>query len=409
VVNPPDSLTDPALDEVWDRVRDRLERSGSTNRGRVRLPALSAPARLALSAVVDRPAGATVDLRALERGLIRLGLGADLPEALATLGRPVSPEPARRRAERQEAASARTAARAAAAAWPEPWSRDWIDEVIRSGALRNLSADEAVALVAASRMVLDRLAGDAGPTAHVPVSRGELAAKLFGSAHALDTGTRLEAATTRALAHRHGGAEPRDLWARAGAHLDLTSGPVLTWRLPVTSACRLRDLFEAADMRHVPLHLTQLALRQHPIDVPPGTPVLVTENPRVLEAAAEMRASRAVTSGHPSLACQLLLDQLQAAGAELRYHGDFDAEGLDMCAAMHRRGLTPWSMDAGSYLDALQTAAADGVELPREPNPAPPTPWDPTLQTVFDEHRRIVHEERLLPELVFADERPSQG
>ena len=35
-------------------------------------------------------------------------------------------------------------------------------------------------------------------------------------------------------------------------------------------------------------------------------------------------------------------------------------------------------------------------------HPAGPTPWDPGLRGVFESERRIVHQERLLPELLEA-------
>jgi uncharacterized protein (TIGR02679 family) len=106
------------------------------------------------------------------------------------------------------------------------------------------------------------------------------------------------------------------------------------------------------------------------------------------------------TNGNPSGAVRLLLDQLLAAGCQLRYHGDFDAAGLAICARMARLGLRPWRMGVTDYLEALTAAADTGVALPVDDRRAPPTPWDPALRSVFDEHRRIVHEERLLPGLL---------
>jgi hypothetical protein len=41
-----------------------------------------------------------------------------------------------------------------------------------------------------------------------------------------------------------------------------------------------------------------------------------------------------------------------------------------------------------------------GVSLPIDVAVAGPTPWDPTLQAAFNSERRIVHEERLLPDLL---------
>ncbi|HET6954771.1 MAG TPA: DUF2399 domain-containing protein [Acidimicrobiales bacterium] len=397
------SLLAPGLRPVWDAVRRRLERHGVDNRGRVRLPEVPATARLTLQAVIGRRPGATLDLAALERGLCDLGVGDDLPAAIGALGCPVSDVAARRRAERRSAAAAREAARAEAGGWREPWRVAWIDGVVRAGGLRGLGPEAAVDLVRQVRTLLDELdTGPAGGGAPAPLSRVDLAARLFGSAHALDTGTRLEAAATRALALRQVGADPRDLWERAGAHLDLTSGPALTWRLPLAPDSALAGLARQATDLGLPLHLTRFALRRHPVTVAPGTDVLVVENPRVAEAAAQLGAATPVvaTNGNPSGAVRLLVDQLLAAGAMLRYHGDFDAAGLAICARMAHLGLTPWRMDTAHYLAALAAAEADGVELPTDPEPAPPTPWDPSLGSTFDRHRLAVHEERLLPGLL---------
>jgi len=128
----------------------------------------------------------------------------------------------------------------------------------------------------------------------------------------------------------------------------------------------------------------------------------VVENPRVVEAAAQSRSPAAVVAanGNPSGAVRLLIRQLDAGGAHLRYHGDFDAAGLAICGRMHAIGCTPWRMTSGDYLAALDAADAEGVDLPTDEEPVPPTPWEPALQRVFDDHRRIVHEERLLPGLL---------
>jgi uncharacterized protein (TIGR02679 family) len=105
-------------------------------------------------------------------------------------------------------------------------------------------------------------------------------------------------------------------------------------------------------------------------------------------------------NGNPSGAAQLLLTQLRSSGAALRYHGDFDSAGLRICARMHRLALVAWRMGVSDYLDALATAKAQGAELPSDSHRAPPTPWDPALQAELDKRRRIVHEERLLPDLL---------
>jgi uncharacterized protein (TIGR02679 family) len=351
-----------------------------------------------LKSLVGRPLGKTVDLGALEAGLAGLGVGNDLGSALAALGHNVSDEPARLRSERAERREARRLARAIAAEWAEPWAGEWIDEVIRAGVLRGLSVDHARDLLQHVRAILNYLEQDRP----VPISRVDLAARVLGSSHALDNGTRIEAAVARALGCKLGPSDHRDLWAQAGVHLDLTSAPVLTWRLPLSDDCRLADLAAAALDRGIPLHLSRFALEAHPVLVPRGSRILVVENPRVVEAAAQMRAATPVvsTNGRPSSTVLLLLTQLRDAGAELPYHGDFDAAGLAICASLTRLGVVPWRMNAADYLAALAAADAEGAALPQDPHAPGPTPWDPALQGTLDRERRVVHQERLLPGLI---------
>lgn len=366
-----------------------------------------------MGALLGRRLAATIDLGVLERALIELGLGTDLAAALDALGFAVDPLPAQRRAARLVAEDARTAARAAAADWPEEWAAEWIGEVIRAGILGNLDLPAALQLVASVRKVIDRLdpavpglgardqAGPADARAD-PVSRVDLAATTLGSSHALDTGTRLEAATTRALVRMIGHDDARDVWERAGAHTDLVSGPALTWRLPIDPISPLSALAVAAADAGVPLYLTQFALRRHVLTVPAGSIIHVAENPRVVEAAAQRNSDRAIfcTNGNPSGAVRLLVDQLLTSGAELHYHGDFDAAGLAICARMQVLGMAAWAMTADHYRLALADADADGVDLPIDVREAGPTPWDPELRTAFNQGRRIVHEERLLDQLL---------
>ena len=397
----PPSLTIDDLGVVWTAVRRRLEQSGADNRGRIRLGAVSSEGRRVLAALLGRSLRSTIDLARLEAALVELGVGVDLPAALAALGFAVSPEPAARRAVRAEQRDTRRTTRELVAAeWPEPWAREWIDGVIRAGVLRGLDADAAAAMVGTVRRLVDKIADDAD--AGRSSSRVDLAAAIAGSSHALDAGTRLEAATTRALAMRSMGDDSAEAWERAGVHTDLVSAPALTWALPVIPASGLHGLVTAAVDAAVPVHLTRFALAAYPVVVPIGTDVLVVENPRLVEAAVQRRTRGAVVAlnGNPSAAVRLLLDQLLAAGASLRYHGDFDAPGLAICGRMQRLGLRPWRMDTADYRSAVDAAAADGVVLPVEDRPVPPTPWDPQLRAELATRALIVHEERLIDTLL---------
>jgi uncharacterized protein (TIGR02679 family) len=374
-VTVPASLRVPELDPLWALARARLEARGGDSRGRLRVPALSLQAKLALKALVG--------------GLV---------SALSLLDHHVSAEPARRRAERAERQQARRDAREIADGWPEPWAPAWIDEAIRAGILRGLDQGQVRNLLRQVRAVLLYLDRDAP----APISRVDLAAQVLGSAHALDTGTRVERAVARALAHKHGAGDHRELWAQAGVHFDLTSAPALTWALPLSDGCGLARVAATAREAAIPLHLSRLALDKYPAIVPSGCHILVVENPRLVEAAVQKRAATPVisTNGQPSSTVLLLLMQLLQAGAELHYHGDFDTAGLAICARLMRLGLRPWRMDSAHYLAALAAADAEGAVLPIETDGCGPTPWDDTLREVFDRERRIVHQERLLQGLI---------
>lgn len=399
MVKAPASLTSPAMSSVWRAIQDRLESRGLDNRGRVRLPSLSREARLAVTGLLGREPTSTLDLTAVETALIGLDIGTDLPSAIGNLGFAPSPEPAARRAARAERETARSAVRSAAIEWPEPWSTEWIDEVIGAGLLKGLNPSGAVALVKSVRRILDRL--DA-TSADGPISRTDLAATVLGSSHALDSGTALEAVVARALIHRTESEVIERAWESVGVHTDQVSGAALTWALPVLPTSGLHGMVTAAAEAGVPVHLTRYALSTHPVRVDAGTTILVTENPRVVEAAAQRSIDRATitTNGNPSNAVRLLLDQLLACGARLLYHGDFDVPGLAICARMEQLGLSPWLMDSARYRAAVDSAAADGVDLPIETRTAGVTPWDPSLQDAMNAVRRIVHEERLLDDLL---------
>lgn len=394
------SLEAPELRDVWSAVRSRLERTGVDNRGRLRLPALTSRGRLLFAALVGSPATTTVDLGALERSLAALGVGETLPDALRSLGYPVSADTARRRAARRAGHEARDAARAETATWPEPWAAGWIDEVVRAGVLAGSDTAGAIGLVRATRAVLDRI--EAGGRGGGGIARVDLAAEVLGSSHALDRGTKAEAAVTRALRRCFPGSDTRDAWEQAGIQMDLVSAPALSWGLRATPSSPLARLLDEAVRLGIPVHLSQLALRAHPVAVAAGTDVLVVENPRIVEAAAQSRTPFPVVglNGNPAGAVLLLLDQLLSSKAALRYHGDFDAAGLRICARMHDLGLVPFEMDRAGYLAAVDDARTRGAPLPIDPHPAPATPWDPALQAAFDACRRVVHEERLLSTLL---------
>jgi uncharacterized protein (TIGR02679 family) len=387
-------LADPSLQPLWRAVTAALDRNGLGWRGRLTLPALTPEGRRRLGILVEGRVPATrrtVALDALAAGVERLA-GATIADTLATLGHP----PAGRReaalARRDARQQRRTALEHATAAHlgDTAWANAWRDAAWTDGLFARSTADEVTTAV----MRVGQVLASAGSGR----SRTEVAAQLFGDAHALDTSTRLATLVTRALTTRDGPADERSAWERAGLPWDLVSVPVLTWGLPVLGAGGVADAVRAMTATGLPMQLSVLALRASPLAVAAATPVLVVENPRLVEAAAERRLAAAVlcTNGNPTTAPNLAVAQLRACGARLRYHGDFDAPGLAMTGRARDAGCEPFRMSAPDYLAALAEASAAGVELPRDAAAAPTTPWDLALAVAFDKHRAVVHEERVM-------------
>ncbi|MGH2797478.1 MAG: DUF2399 domain-containing protein, partial [Thermoleophilaceae bacterium] len=102
--------------------------------------------------------------------------------------------------------------------------------------------------------------------------------------------------------------------------------------------------------------------------------------------------------GWPSSAADALLAVLVGQGAELRYHGDFDWEGLRIAALVRRRyGARPWRYDAPSYRAAL-AAHAERVQ-PLDGRP-PASGLDAELVAAMLACGGNLQEEAVLDELV---------
>ena len=398
----PDSLVSPGLHPVWSNARRQLDRFGSNHRGTVTLPALDARSAHILESLLGRKLTSRVDLTSLERALVVREIGADLCGALTRLGFPPSEEARERRAKRKRSSAARRALAEELDTWREPWVSEWAIGVRSSGLIGGLDARETTNLVANVRRLLDHL----DQSDSICASRTELAAGLFGSAHALDQGTRLATLVTRALRFRVGNGESSDraLWEKAGISADRVSAPVLAWSVPATGSSPLARQMRGATESELPLHTSLYALRLHPVTVQPGTPVLVVENPRLVEAAVERALLGCVIAGNgnPSAAVIELLTQLGHSGASILYHGDFDAAGIAICRRMCEFGLTPWMMAVRDYERAITLAKRNRVRLQRDSGACGPTPWDNALQTAYEKRRVMIHEEFVLDDVLGA-------
>lgn len=400
----PESLTDPGLAVLWQEIRRRLDRDGDAMARTMAMPAVEPRCTLALATLLERPPAARVDLNVLEEGLRRRGIGRDLDTALTRLGHPPNSATVAARQARARTRRAHSALVAATAGWPEPWAAEWAEELRSSGLVGGLDEREVASLISD----VQRLLRHAADTPAGGSTRAQLAAQLFGSAHALDDGTKLASATKRALRHALGppgqAFDGRHLWEASGISVDAVSAPALTWGLRPIGSSPLASMLNCAAASAMPLHLSLRLLRSHRIEVPDSTAVLVVENPSVIEAAIIARVPFGLlcTNGNPSTAVTELVAQLVASGASLSYHGDFDADGIAICRRMAERGCVPWMMGVTDYLRAVKHAARVSIELPQDPNDCGPTPWDPDLEAAYASRRSIVHEELVVDELLTA-------
>ena len=392
----PDSLLDPGLAPVWEAVRRQLDRFGTRRRGTIARPPLSPSSTLTLESLLGHKPNQRLDLARLDEALVKLKIGETLCGALTRLGHPPSETAAQRRAARLRSREAREALNRAVASWDEPWTSEWAEGMARAGLIGDLDSRDVERLTDDVRRLLDHL-----DQMQAGTSRTELAATLFGSAHALDEGEKRAAAMTQALRYRVEGGfhlKRRALWEVAGILPDRVSAPVLTWSLPAVRGSVLDEQTRSASAGGLPLHISVFALQKYPITVPQHTQVLVVENPRLVEAAAERRLPGCVitSNGNPSTAVTTLLQQLRESGAAIWYHGDFDTPGIAICCRMYEDGATPWMMDASDYEDAIDLARETGIQLERDSRDCGITPWDPSLRAAFRRHRLIIHEEFVL-------------
>lgn len=147
-------------------------------------------------------------------------------------------------------------------------------------------------------------------------------------------------------------------------------------------------------------HLTARDLRRIRWALAAGTVVHVCENPRVIEAASEAGAQAPLvcTFGNPTSVVSELLDRLNAAGAQFRYHGDFDWPGITIAnRVITRVSATPWRMSVADYEAAVAAAGGELPELAGDPVSAC---WDADLHRAMRSAGQAVHEELVLTTLV---------
>lgn len=339
-----------------------------------------------------------LSLRRLDVALRESRFACTLTEALELhTGEPLANHRASRAAlrEEREAVWARASAHPAAA---DPRTAAWLERARRTGAIARLAYDEGEALLAC-------LAAAAELPARPPEAIAVLAARLLGSAHALDADrpagqllVSLLAAWQRRPAPS-GAAERRELLARFGVLSDPISCAVTVLNLPVSGDGLVAGMTRLAAGRHMSLTLGNLVCE--PLTLL-ATDVFVCENPTVL-AEAERRLGAGApplvcADGQFNTACLRLLEALAGAGCRLRVHADFDWGGLSIASrAIQTAGAQPWRYGPEDYREAL--ARVRTAELSTRPAPQLDARLAPLAQALRASGRAI-HEEALIERLL---------
>lgn len=388
----------PALAPLWAAARERLERRGPDARGRLTLRGLDAEQRRAAARLLGAPlvpeGDVWVRLEDLDLALRRQALAAPLPDILEALGGPFAPRQSRAAVRRETRAIVFAEVAEHAALARHPGLAAWVDGLRARGRLAHLPPEEGRALLRSALDVAARLPADG---VQLPV----LAGAAVGDTHALDRGTPLAALVESALPIITGSEASgrRSLWGAAGVATEGVSSTVLVLNLRVEHD-HLGPLFAAASSSGEPLHVTLRMLRGTDVLRTAAGLVSLCENRSVIEAAADRLGPASsplvCLSGEPTAAGRRLISALAAGGTRLRYHGDFDPEGVAIANRIIGPSVSPWRFSSDDYaaavasahaLDALRGAAVDAS-------------WDPGLRGAMAAAGAVVYEEQVLDRLI---------
>lgn len=404
-------LGHPELGWLVSRLRQRLER-GRPLSGPLVLSNALPEQRRALERLLGRRAGhgqaLSLEMAELEAVLVRAGVASDLRSAVEALAGPVADRKAQRLDMAQRWAAAYAPLEPIVAARPQ--LDPWLEWVRGAGLLRRVprgDPDAAGDLVRHIASVLDRL-----PCRGLPLS--VLAAETTGDGHALDSGRALSALLLRAVARLgkipedgEGGEWRRTVWASVGVLCGELTNPVLVLNLAADTRTPTGRALVSHRVAGQPTYLTARQLLQdQPLPGLDGSTVYLCENPSVVAEAANRLgvacAPLVCLSGHPAAAATVLLRQLLTAGAQLRYHGDFDWPGVVIANGIVQRfHARAWRFDASAYRTAA--CSLSGGQLLRG-RPVTAT-RDPELSDAMQTAGLKIEEERVLRDIL-SDLRP---
>lgn len=393
-----------SLSPLRKRLRQRFERGPADGKlERLRIANLGVDEHAALAGLMGRSvrfsSSMQIDIPLIDEALNRAGIAISLREALELIDGPiVHAETARAKLQAEWSRAVSGVSDADLSAFLQ----------VRSGLgllkrLSNGKADAAAQLCRRVSVVLHALPADG-------MTRAQLAATTLGDAHALDNGRpaaalvlavwRAKTAPTHAahdddplsVENEIGDERIRDVWAKAGVLVNELARPALFLNLNIKG--RSTPPIVTGEPTYVSL---RFLLRSSPSWDVTGQDIYICENANLLGIAADRCGSNCApivcTDGMPAAAQRVILRQLAAAGARLRYHGDFDWAGVRIGNYVMREcGAEPWRFETADYLDAVAQAPRPGLALA---GPEANASWDGSLTLAMQEQQLSIPEESL--------------
>lgn len=389
------------LESLRRQLRRRFEREDLDNPIReIRLTGLASHERDALAQITGSrsrsSASIVLDLAVVDRTLSAAGVALSLRVALEQLDGPILHTASVRAAE--------TARWNGIVSMPEhPLLRQWLSVPANLGMLKRLSASD--------HILAERICGDAEavlnrlPESGTALAR--LAADVLGDAHGLDAGRSVATVVVSAIRSSEPPGEDallaeddrvRSVWARAGVMVNELARPTLFLNVPYS----VTDGSGVVTAGHPSYASLRWLMRSRPRWDVREREVFVCENPNIVTIAADHLGSQCLplvcTDGMPAAAQRVMLSQLRAAGAVLRYHGDFDWPGIRIANMVIREHeAKTWRMSENDYVVAAKRSQGRGTDLSGTEVIAM---WEPSLSNRMTKHGLGIPEEAVAASLL---------
>lgn len=344
------------LSDLRARLRRRYELGPADGKlPSIQVGKLNENERAALASLVGRKGGVAtsinIDVVEVDRALSEAGLAPSLRNALELLDGPI----VHRKTELRRIRDSWTSVLAGCT---HNGLTAYLSSPLNLGVLKRLSGNRpgsASVICRQTEAVLGRL-----PTTGVP--RAQIAAEVLGDAHGLDSGRPVATLTLAVL--RSGSSadtgDDRATWASIGVLVNELARPALFMNVPCSGLS-----ISPGNPQYASLRL----LARRPLNwMVGGRYILVCENPNLVAILADRLGTSCppvvCVDGYLGAAQRAILKQLQASGARLRYHGDYDWPGISIANnVIAKYGAVSWHFSAAEYATAAGSAPDPAVPL----------------------------------------------